>query len=467
MTIKQFFSHLFEKGVQENLEQKISAIEKREKEIGAFISLDIENARRRAKELEARKKKEGLGRLHGLVVAIKDNLCVQGLRCTSASKMLENYVAPYNAAVVERVLAEDGIIIGKTNMDEFACGSDTAKSAIKVTRNPIDLTRVPGGSSGGSAAAVAAGFCDLAIGSDTGGSIRCPASFCGVVGFKPSYGTVSRYGFSDLAMSFDQIGPFSKNVFGAALLYGVLAGEDYRDSTTAGTEGKEFEKTILEKEEKKLVVGIPKEFEGCDEKVAKPVWLALKKLGEFYEIREVSMPLLNYAIPVYYLNTYAEFSSAMQKYDGLKYGFPWEEGLDLVEAVSEARNASFGKEVKRRILLGTYITTKECRDAWYSKTLRARDLMRKDFQRVFSEVDLIAGPTMPVLPWKIGERMEDPIQMYLADIMTVPANLAGIPAGSVNCGFSEKLPVGIQFMANWGDDEKILRAMKKVEEFGK
>lgn len=448
------------KSALENVEEKIKAIKEREKEIGAFISLDLEGALKKAKEIDSKKNK---GKLAGKVVCIKDNICVKGMRCTAASKMLENYFPPYNATVVEKILEEDGIIIGKTNLDEFACGSDNTKSAFKITRNPFDTSLVTGGSSGGSAAAVAAGFADFALGSDTGGSIRCPASFCGVVGFKPTYGTVSRHGLIDLAMSLDQIGPFAVDTPSASLLLEVIAGEDYRDSTTRGSKKKEFSKLINEKKAK-MRIAVPKEFfEGIDSRVENIVRKKIEELEEKHEIKEISMKILEYSVPIYFLNAYAEFSSGMQRYDGLKYGANWKEGLNLIDAVSEVRNNALGIEVKRRILMGTYITMKEFREAWYSKTLKARRAMKNEFEKTFKEFDLIIGPAMPCLPWRIGERTDNPIQMYLADVLTCPANLAGVPAGVTNAGKEGKLPIGIQVMGKWNEDEKVLSLMNEIE----
>lgn len=448
----------------ENLEEKLEVVGKRETEVNAFIELFIAEAREKAREIDSRiASGKKVGRLAGLVLAVKNNIAIRGRKLTCGSRMLENYSAMYNAAVVENALAEDAVVIGSTNMDEFACGSDTTSSAIKQTRNPLDLQRVPGGSSGGSAAAVAYGACDLALASDTGGSIRCPASFCGVTGFKPSYGLVSRYGLVDMAMSLDQVGPIANDVRGAAALLGVIAGEDGRDTTTAGTSSKEFE-GLLGKPGELLTVGVPKQFfAGCDASVEKVVRNALDKLrGAGHEVVELNVPALEYALPVYYILMYAEFSSGMQRYDGFKYGAPYKEGLDLIEAVSEARARALGREVKRRILLGTYVTTKEFREAWYTKTLKARSLFKSELEKALREVDLIVGPTMPSLPWKVGEKAK-PLEMYLADVLTVPANIAGLPAGTVNAGFAGSLPVGLQMMGSWGRDEVVLRAMREAE----
>ena len=443
----------------ERVEECARAIREKEGTIGAFVDVFLDDAKKRAAEVDAKKKKGKAGKLAGLVCAVKNNIAIKGKRLTCASKMLENYVAPYTATIVERLLAEDAIIIGTTNLDEFACGSDTTHSAFKPTKNPVDPSRVPGGSSGGSAAAVAAGFCDFAIGSDTGGSIRCPASFCGVAGFKSTYGMVSRYGLADMAMSFDQIGPLAPNTEGVEKVFEVIAGEDPRDPVTAGMKFKPVTGAG-----KPGTIGIPSEFfEGCDKKVESVVRkkiLALEQNG--WRIKEMSVPMLSYALPVYYLLVYAEFGSAMQKYDGLKYGAAWKQGGDLVEAVSEARSRTFGREVKRRILLGTYITTKEYRDAWYTKTLKARDLLKTEVEKALKDVDLLAGPAMPSLPWKFGEKM-NPLEMYLADVLTVPANVCGLPAGVVKAGAVEGLPVGIQFMGREEGDAAVLSAMKAAE----
>ncbi|MCX6767293.1 MAG: Asp-tRNA(Asn)/Glu-tRNA(Gln) amidotransferase subunit GatA [Candidatus Micrarchaeota archaeon] len=446
--------------VSSRVDEFLARINEKEQQVGAFIEFFPDEARRKAKELDARSKAgKKTGKLAGLVVAVKNNIAVKGRRMTCASKILENYVAPYSATVVERMLAEDAIIIGTTNMDEFACGSDTTHSALKPTRNPVDLERVPGGSSGGSAAAVAAGFCDFALGSDTGGSIRCPASFCGVAGFKPTYGLVSRYGLADLAMSFDQIGPIAKTAADAEKILEAIAGDDPRDPVTKGML---FKKTAAKPGTG--VLGVPKEFfDGCDKKVEAVVRKKIAELeGRGWHVKETSIPLLSYALPVYYLLVYAEFSSAMQKYDGLKYGFPWKPGLDLTEAVSDARSRAFGKEVKRRILLGTYITTKEYREAWYTKTLRARELLKREVENALKEFDLLVGPAMPLLPWRFGEKAK-PLELYLADILTVPANICGLPAGVVKAGEAQGLPVGIQFMGGASEDAKVLAAMKAAE----
>ncbi len=435
--------------------QRISSllekIKAEDKDIGAFIELYEKEALAKAKELDSGKKP---GRLAGKAIAIKNNIARKGKRLTCGSKMLERYTAPYDAAVVERIEAEDGIIIGSANLDEFACGSDTTSSAIMRTKNPLDPDYVPGGSSGGSAASVAAGFADIALGSDTGGSIRCPASFCGVVGMKPTYGLVPRYGLSDMAMSLDQIGPLARNVSDTKLMLSVIAGSDERDQTTSSSP-----KTIDLASKGKPSIAIPKEFlEGADERIAGCFHSLVEKLdGEGYKISEISIPELKHAIPIYYLTVFAEFSSAMQKYDGLRYGEMLEEG------VSELRGDKFGLEVKRRVLLGTFITTKEYQDAWYGKTLKARAVLKKAVDTALSQHDLLLGPTMGVLPWKIGEKISNPLEMYLADILTVPANLAGIPAGSVPFGKVGKFRPGMQVLGGRYSDAKVLSLMEEIE----
>ncbi|MFH1285983.1 MAG: Asp-tRNA(Asn)/Glu-tRNA(Gln) amidotransferase subunit GatA [Candidatus Micrarchaeota archaeon] len=449
--------------VEKRVAEQLKKIKEKDGEIRAFIDVFEEEALEKARKLDARiKKGEKVGRLAGLTIAVKNNICIKGKRATCSSKMLENYTTPYSATVIERILAEDCVIIGTTNLDEFACGSATINSAFFKTKNPRDVERVPGGSSGGSAAAVATGFADLALGSDTGGSIRCPASFCGVTGVKPTYGAVSRYGLIDLAMSLDQIGPLAPDVEGAALLLSVISGKDGKDCMCIG-EKQEFE---LSGELKGVKVGLPKEFfDSLDEEMKKGVMegvKALEKAGA--QIVEVSIPRLKYVVPMYYLTMFAEFSSSMQKYDGLRYGAPADvSGSTLVDAVSEAREKSFGREIKRRILIGTYITTKEFKSEWYSQTLRARAVLREDFEKAFKKVDLIAGPAMPTPPWKFGEK-STPMEMYQADVYTGSANLAGIPAGVVPCAKIGKLPVAIQLHARRFEEKKLLNGLLVVQE---
>jgi len=403
----------------ENVHKKLEIIKKKDPEIKAFIEVYEKDAAERAKEIDKKIKTGKAGKLAGLVIAVKNNIAIKNKRLTCASKMLEAHVATYNATVVERLLKEDAIIIGSTNMDEYAAGSDTTHSAFFKTKNPTDTSRVPGGSSGGSAAAVAAEMCDAAIGSDTGGSIRCPAAFCHVFGFKPTYGAVSRYGLVDMAMSLDQIGPLAKDKETTKLIFDVIKGKDPRDPTTS---------VFKEKKAEIKSIGIPKEFfEGVQPDIAKSVKDRIKSLEKQYEITEISLPSVKYSVPIYYLLMSAEFSSALQRYDGLRYGAASDRTKDLYDSFEAVRGAAFGKEAKRRIILGTYITMKEFRDAWYTQTLKARSVLQSEFNKALQKVDLIVGPAMPTEPWKFGEKL-DPVEMYSADILTVSANLAGLPA---------------------------------------
>lgn len=403
----------------ENVHKKLEIIKKKDPEIKAFIEVYEKDAIERAKEVDKKINAGRQGKLAGLVVAVKNNIAVKGKRLTCASRMLETHVAAYDATVVERLLKEDAIIVGSTNLDEYAAGSDTTHSAFFNTKNPADASRVPGGSSGGSGAAVAAGMCDAALGSDTGGSIRCPAAFCHVFGFKPTYGAVSRYGLVDMAMSLDQIGPFARDKETAKLVFDAIKGKDPKDPST---------QNFQEKETAVKTIGVPKEFfDGVQPAISKSVKDRIKQLEKQYEIAEISLPSVKYAVPIYYLLMAAEFSSAMQKYDGLRYGASSDRTKEMYRSFELVRGAAFGKEAKRRIILGTYITMKEFREAWYTQTLRARRVLQTEFNNAFKKVDIIAGPAMPTEPWKFGEKL-DPVEMYSADILTVSANLAGLPA---------------------------------------
>lgn len=424
-------------------ERQLERIRRLNPLLNAFITVDW-------------KAQGGKGKLAGVTLAVKDNICVSGLKCTASSKVLEGYVAPYDASVIERLKSEGAIIIGKTNMDEFAAGGSGTSGHYGPVRNPFDIDRVPGGSSSGSAVAVATGMADLALGSDTAGSIRCPASFCGLVGFRPTYGAVSRYGLLDLGMSMDTIGPLSRDVAGCRTLMEVLAFRDPRDqtSTVELPRALKMPKTI----------GVPKQFlEGVDERVLNVFGSALKIFGKECEIVEVDLPISKYAVPIYYLTVFGEFSSAMQKFDGLKYGHSTEKMTTLPETVGGSRSESFGREVKRRVLLGTYITMKEHRDRWYTSAMKARTAMKREFTMIFEKVDLLLGPTMPFLPWKIGEKT-DPLREYFADVLTTQASLAGIPAGSLPAGVVDGLPVGIQIQGPQFSDFSVLDVMRFFEE---
>ncbi len=466
MFTRDLIEDLLSNSVEEHLHKKIGEIEKSNKEINAFITLSIEEAEKSSKEIQKKINENNQGKLSGLVISIKDNIAVSKLRMTCGSKVLENYISPYDATVINSIKKEDGIIIGKCNMDEFACGSDGTSSYFGPTKNPRNIDYVPGGSSSGSAASVAADFSDLSIGSDTGGSIRCPASFCGVYGFKPSYGLVSRYGLSDMAMSLEGPGPFAKDTYGIALLLDVISGKDPRDTVTIES-NKSYLKTVenfKDDDIKNMKIAYAKEFfEGVDDKIKNMI---LDKIGilesEGAKIEEVSLPNIKYSIPIYYLVVFSEFSSAMSKFDGFKYGH-YAGGQDIVEAVSNTRETSMGTEVKRRVLLGTFITMEEFKGRWYTKALKARSAIKEDFKRIFNSYDLLIGPTMPTLPWKIGERISDPLAMYSSDILTVSANLAGICASSQPVGEVKGLPVGLQLHADSLSESKLLKGMRAVE----
>ncbi|MCC7573058.1 MAG: Asp-tRNA(Asn)/Glu-tRNA(Gln) amidotransferase subunit GatA [Candidatus Methanofastidiosum sp.] len=466
MFTRDLINDLLSKSVEEHLHTKIEEIEKRNSEINAFITLNIEEAEKSSKEIQKKINNGTQGKLSGLIVSIKDNIAVSNLKMTCGSKVLENYISPYDATVTNLIKKEDGIIIGKCNMDEFACGSDGTSSYFGPTKNPKNTDYVPGGSSSGSAASVAADFCDLSIGSDTGGSIRCPASFCGVYGFKPSYGLVSRYGLSDMAMSLEGPGPFAKDTYGIALLLDVIAGKDLRDTVTVDNK-KSYLKSVenfKDDDIKNMKIAYAKEFfEGIDEKIKNIIF---DKIGQLESqgaiIEEVSLPNIKYSIPIYYLVVFSEFSSAMSKFDGFKYGY-YAGGQDIVEAVSNTRETSMGTEVKRRVLLGTFITMEEFKGRWYTKALKARNAIKEDFKQIFNSYDLLIGPTMPTLPWKIGDRISDPLAMYSSDILTVSANLAGICASSQPVGLVKDLPVGLQLHADSLCESKLLKGMRAVE----
>lgn len=431
----------------------------------AYISLDEEGALRKAEEVDARVARgEEVGVLAGVPVAVKDNICIKGMRTTCASKILENFVSPYDATVVEKLKAADAVFLGKTNLDEFAMGSSTENSYFGPTRNPHDPERVPGGSSGGSAAALAAGEAVLALGSDTGGSIRQPASFCGVVGLKPTYGRVSRYGLVAFASSLDQIGPMAKNVKDTALLLNVISGYDPKDSTSAPVEVPDFTKALDEGIEG-IRIGLPREYfaEGLEDEVREKVLEAVDILeGEGAEVVEVSLPHTKYAIATYYIVAPAEASSNLARYDGVKYGFR-ADGRDLYEMYCNTRSQGFGEEVKRRIMLGTYTLSAGYYEAYYLKALKVRTLIKQDFEEVFETCDLLATPTSPTVAFRLGEKVADPLTMYLSDVYTVSVNLAGLPGISVPCGSSDGLPVGLQLIGRPFDEETLLRVAYVVE----
>ena len=444
-------------------------IRKLEPTIGAYISTYEDQALEAASEVDRRvSASERVGRLAGVPVAIKDNMCTTFGATTCASKILENFHAPYNATAVERLLAADAVIVGKANMDEFAMGSSTENSGLKRTVNPWDTTRVPGGSSGGSAAAVAGRLCFAALGSDTGGSIRQPAGFCGVVGLKPTYGRVSRFGLVAYGSSLDQIGPITRTVEDTALMMNVIAGHDPADSTSvdeATAPVCDYLEKLDEPVEGLRIAVVPQFTAGADE----PVQKALSEATEIYkkvgaEITEVDMPHLDYAIAAYYVIATAEASSNLARYDGVHYGHRTETPRDYVEVYSKSRAEAFGEEVKRRIMLGTYALSSGYYDAYYLKALKVRNLIRGDFTGAFEKCDCIMMPVAPTTAFKIGEKVDDPLQMYLSDVYTIAANLAGVPGISVPCGFDEKgLPIGLQILAPTFGEDRLLRVARMFE----
>jgi aspartyl-tRNA(Asn)/glutamyl-tRNA(Gln) amidotransferase subunit A len=434
--------------------------------LNAFNLLDRERALERAERVDrARAAGEALGPLAGVPVALKDNLCVRGMRTTASSRILEHFIAPYDATVVQRLEAAGAVVVGKTNCDEFAMGSSNENSAFGPVRNPWALDRTPGGSSGGSAAAVAARAVPLALGSDTGGSIRQPGSFCGIVGLKPTYGRVSRYGLLAFASSLDQIGPLAGTVGDAALALSVMAGADPADATSSPQPVPDFT-AALSGNVKGVRVGVPRAFvsEGVDDGVRRAFEAALETLrGSGATLVDIELPHAKYAIPVYYLVCTAEASSNLARYDGVRYGHR-AAAQNLKEMYSRTRDEGFGPEVKRRIMLGTYVLSAGYYDAFYLKAQQVRTLLRQDYEQAFEQVDVVATPASPVPPFRLGERTDDPLQMYLADIFTVSANLAGLPGVSVPCGFAEdRLPVGLQLTGRMFDEAMMLRVADAYE----
>jgi aspartyl-tRNA(Asn)/glutamyl-tRNA(Gln) amidotransferase subunit A len=447
--------------------QSLDAIRARDGELHAFLHVDEAGALEQARSIDQRRANgEPLGALAGLPVALKDNLCVRGQPTTAGSKVLANYRPPYDAGVIERLRAADAVLLGKTNLDEFAMGSSTENSAFGPTRNPRAADRAPGGSSGGSAAAVAAGMAPLALGSDTGGSVRQPASFCGVVGLKPSYGRVSRYGLIAFGSSLDQIGTFSRDVADAALLLEVIAGHDARDATSVDRPVPAY-RARLGEPLSGLTIGVPREYfgEGLSAEVEAAVRAALKVYeGHGATLREVSLPHSKYALAAYYLVAPAEASSNLARYAGVHFGHRTAEAGSLIETMARTRDEGFGAEVKRRIMLGTYALSSGYRDAYYLKALQVRRLVRNDFDAALAGCDVIAGPTAPTVAFRLGEKSGDPLAMYLADVYTVGANLAGLPGVSVPCGASaEGLPIGLQLIAGAFEEEKLLRVARLYE----
>jgi aspartyl-tRNA(Asn)/glutamyl-tRNA(Gln) amidotransferase subunit A len=448
------------------VEESLRRIERVEDQVHAFLKVDVGGARKRALALdEVLTKTEKRGLLAALPVGLKDNLCTDGLTTTCASRILANYEPIYHATVVEKLHAAQAIVMGKMNMDEFAMGSSTENSAFHPTYNPWDLARVPGGSSGGSAAAVAAGEVYFALGSDTGGSIRQPASFCGIVGLKPTYGRVSRYGLVAFASSLDQIGPLTKNVEDAAYVLQVLAGYDERDATAAEVEVPDY-LSALTGDVKGLRIAVPQEMmgQGISVGVRERVNAALATLEKMgATVEEVSLPHVEYAVATYYLIASAEASSNLARYDGVRYGVR-RRGKNLLDLYHETRSQGFGSEVKRRIMLGTYALSSGYYDAYYLQAQKVRTLIRQDFAKIFATYDVVIGPTTPTTAFKMGEKIADPLTMYVEDICTIPVNLAGLPAISVPCGLSAGLPVGLQVIGNTFAETTVLRVAHAFEQ---
>lgn len=439
-------------------------------DINAFITIVEEEAMLAAKDADEKLKVGVKAPLLGIPIAIKDNICSKGIRTTCASKILHNFIPPYDATVVEKLKSQGMVILGKTNMDEFAMGSSNETSFFGPVRNPHDTERIPGGSSGGSAACVAASMSPAALGSDTGGSIRQPASLCGVVGLKPTYGRVSRYGLIAFGSSLDQIGPITKTVKDAALILENIAGRDERDSTSLKTPVPPYSQ-LLNQEINDLTIGVPKEYfiEGMNEDVSTKIKNSinlLRSLGA--KIKEISLPHSDYGIAVYYLIATAEASSNLARYDGVKYGHRAESVKDLHEMYVKTKKEGFGEEVKRRIMLGTFSLASGYYDAYYKKASKVRTLIKKDFEDAFKEVNVIVCPTSPETAFKLGEKTDDPIKMYLSDIFTVNINLAGLPAVSIPCGVDSKnLPIGLQIIGNYMDEQTVLNVAYAFEQANK
>jgi len=453
--------------VTDLVEASLARIRETEPVVQAFITIDEEGARAQAAELDHQLKNGGeRGLLFGLPAGIKDNIVTDGLLTTCASRFLSNYIPIYNATVMDRLRAAQSVTIGKLNMDEFAMGGSNENSAMGPTRNPWDPERVPGGSSGGSAAAVAARQVYFALGSDTGGSIRQPAAYCGVVGLKPTYGRVSRYGLVAFASSLDQIGPITKNVEDAVYVLQAIAGHDPMDSTSADVEVPDYT-AALTGDVRGLKIGVAKEYlgEGIAPQVKEAVLATLKvfeSLGATWE--EVSLPHTEYAVAAYYLLASSEASSNLARFDGVRYGVRAENPANLIDLYRKSRSQGFGAEVKRRIMLGTYALSSGYYDAYYLKAQKVRTLIKQDFDQAFEKFDIVIGPTAPTTAFKIGEQIDDPLTMYLNDICTIPVNLAGLPAISVPCGLADGLPVGLQIIGRAFDETTVLRVAYAYEQ---
>ncbi len=453
---------------EEVIKAYIDRIDEKEKDVKAFVTTLCDEALNTAREIDKKKNNgEKLSNLAGIPIGIKDNICTKGIKTTCSSKMLEDFISPYDATVVEKLNNENLIDLGKLNMDEFAMGASTEYSYFKKTSNPWNLNTVPGGSSGGSAAAVAANLVPWALGSDTGGSIRQPAAFCGVVGLKPTYGLVSRYGLVAFASSLDQIGPITKDVEDAAILLNIIAGHDEKDTTSYDIPKKDYTKA-LKNDVKGLKIGIPKEYfgEGINKEVKKKLEESIeiyKKLGA--EVEEFSLDIADYALATYYIIACAEASSNLGRFDGIRYGHRTENYTNLRELFRNSRSEGFGPEVKRRIILGTYVLSSGYYDAYYKKAQQVRTLVKKEFDKAFEKYDILLTPTSPNVAFEIGTKSNNPLEMYLADICTVSVNIAGLPGISIPCGVnSDNMPIGMQLIGNKFEEEKILNVAYTFEQ---
>ena len=446
----------------------VDRINEKEKDVQAFVTTLSDEAIKQAEEVQAKVESgEITGDFAGIPIGIKDNMCTKGVKTTCSSHMLENFIAPYDATVVENLNKENMINLGKLNMDEFAMGGSTEYSYFKKTKNPWNLNKVPGGSSGGSAAAVAANLVPWALGSDTGGSIRQPSSFCGVVGLKPTYGLVSRYGLVAFASSLDQIGPITKDVYDSAMLLNLIAGHDEKDTTSANIEKKDYTK-CLKNDVKGLKIGVPKEFfaEGINEEVKDSLEKAMEKYKELGAVvEEISLDIAKYSLATYYIVACAEASSNLGRFDGIRYGYRAKEFKNLRDLYKKSRSEGFGPEVKRRIILGTYVLSSGYYDAYYKKAQQVRTLVMNEFNKAFEKYDVILTPTSPTVAFDIGSKSDNPLEMYLADICTVSVNIAGLPGISVPCGVdSQGMPIGMQLIGNKFQEETILNAAYTYEQ---
>jgi aspartyl-tRNA(Asn)/glutamyl-tRNA(Gln) amidotransferase subunit A len=449
-------------------QEALARIESLEPKLHSFLAITAEQAIAQAQQVDAKiAAGDEIGLLAGIPVGIKDNLCTKGIRTSCGSKILENFVPPYESTVTQKLQAAGAVMVGKTNLDEFAMGSSTENSAYQVTANPWDISRVPGGSSGGSAAAVAGEECVVSLGSDTGGSIRQPASFCGVVGLKPTYGLVSRFGLVAYASSLDQIGPFGRTVEDAAILLQAIAGYDAKDSTSLKVEIPDYTRSLIPDLKGKKVGIIQETFgEGLDATVTTAVQKAIQQLKELgAEVQEISCPRFRYGLPTYYVIAPSEASANLARYDGVKYGFRIEDPENLMSMYTQTRATGFGAEVKRRIMIGTYVLSAGYYDAYYLKAQKVRTLIKQDFEKAFEQVDVLVCPTAPTTAFKAGEKTSDPLSMYLSDLMTIPVNLAGLPGLSLPCGFdAQGLPIGLQIIGNVLREDQVLQAAYAYEQ---